>query len=83
MYNKPTNLYLFLHKIINMTKESMVYDTKTGRTFAIHPDLLKDPVYLQSHGWIVQHAPKPIEVTNLVKPEPAPETPTKSNKPKS
>ena len=42
-----------------------VYNTKTGRDQFIHPDLMKDKVYMQSHGLIVRTAVEPFKVTNL------------------
>jgi len=43
----------------------MVYNTKTGLTYAIHPQMAKDPNWMAQRGLILQRDVKPFEVTNL------------------
>lgn len=43
----------------------MVYNTKTQKEYAIHPQIAKDPQWLAQRGLILQREVKSFEVTNL------------------
>lgn len=44
---------------------SLVYDTKKNKTYAIHPSMAKDKVWMAAHGLIPQEELKPFSVTNM------------------
>ncbi len=55
-----------------------VYNTKTGKEQYIHPDLIRDKQYMQSHSFVLKSQLEPTKVANLTAPEPIKEVPVQA-----
>jgi hypothetical protein len=58
---------LLLKKLLTMAvlKQTIVYNTKTNKSYPVHPQMAKDQAWMAARGLIIQEPVKPFEVTNL------------------